>query len=116
MDKNEKGAIPMVNELNDKNNSVWGRRDKKLPVKVIVIGQDTFKDSGTSPPKDPLMTLAQVAGYLGISLDYARHVWPQWLDQKVNPIRLNRKPKGPLRFKQSEILALVDSWRVVTKW
>ena len=115
MGKNKREAIPLVHEMNDRSSSAWGRRDGKLPVKVIVVDQDAFKDGGVSPPKDPLMTLAQVAGYLGISLDYARHVWPQWVNRKVNPIRLHGKAKGPLRFKQSEILALVDSWRVVTK-
>ena len=88
------------------------QRGEKMPIKVILADGDAFRDGGTSPPKDPLMSLEQVADYLGMSLDYARHVWPQWVDKKVNPIRLNGKPKGPLRFRQSEILALVDSWRV----
>ena len=91
------------------------RKDEKFPIRVILANGDAFKDGGTSPPKDPLMTLAQVAAYLGMSLDYARHIWPQWVDYGVNPIRLNGKPKGPLRFKQSEILALVDNWGTVAK-
>lgn len=89
------------------------KKSEKLPIRVVLADGDAFRDGGTSPPNDPLMSLAQVAAYLGISLDYARHVWPEWVEHGVNPIRLNGRPKGPLRFKQSEILALVDSWRVV---
>lgn len=114
--ENTKGSAASPADKNVKRGSASSERPGgKLPVKVMIFDGDGFRDGGASPPKDPLMTLAQVAAYLSISLDYARHVWPEWVEHGINPIRLNGKTKGPLRFKQSEILVLVDSWRVVTK-
>ena len=71
---------------------------------------DLANTGGISPPE--LMTLKQVAEYLGISVDYARRTWVKWTDHGVNPIRLNGKAKGALRFKKTEIIALVERWRV----
>ena len=62
---------------------------------------------------DELWSLKQVAAYLGISVDYARHTWASWVDQGVTPIRLNGKERGALRFRRGEILALLTRWQVV---
>lgn len=63
-------------------------------------------------PAGELWSLKQVAGYLGISVEYARREWVRWIDEGVNPIRLNGKSKGALRFLKSEIVALTERWRV----
>ena len=61
--------------------------------------------------RDELWSLKQVCDYLGITVDYGRHVWPSWVAQGVNSIRLNGNPRGALRFRRNDIFALTDRWQ-----
>lgn len=63
--------------------------------------------------ENKLMTLGEVAEFLRISLSYARHVWPEWTKFGVNPIRMGGR--GQLLFEKTEITAMIEQWRMVTK-
>lgn len=91
------------NNVNGKEKNVVSRASKNMKYLTTT--------TGFSPTDDELWSLKQVAGYLGISVDYARRVWVQWTDKGVNHIRLHGKPKGALRFSKSEIIALTNRWR-----
>ena len=73
---------------------------------------DLGKTGGVSPPDKEWLSLKDVAQYFSMSIDYARRSWVEWIDQGVNPMRLNGNAKGALRFKKSEIVVLAERWRV----
>lgn len=73
---------------------------------------DLGKSGGVSPPDKEWLSLKDVAQYFSMSIDYARRSWVEWIDQGVNPMRLNGNAKGALRFKKSEIVVLAERWRV----
>lgn len=59
------------------------------------------------------LTLKEVAKLLHISDNYAKTQWAKWLKNGVNPIKFGGN--GHLLFKKSEILNMVENWKIIKK-
>lgn len=56
------------------------------------------------------LTLSEVAGLLRISPNYAKTQWPKWMRSGVVPLR--KDGTGRLLFRRSQIMQMVDTWKV----
>lgn len=60
--------------------------------------------------RSELITLKEAADILKISLGYAYHCWPSWINWGVRAIRTNGK--GRPKFSKDEIYEMLNKWRV----
>ena len=59
-----------------------------------------------------LLTVADIALRLGVSISYVNKNWPAWIAYGVNPIRLSNNPASRLRFRESDIESMLRQWEM----
>jgi hypothetical protein len=77
--------------------------------------RDLRKEIRSSRIQPVLMSIAEVAQYIGASKHTVEKNWRLWLEYGVHPVRLHGKANGGWRFKKSEIDRMINEhWSVMS--
>ena len=60
------------------------------------------------------LTIREVAAFLKKSVSAIHKQWPSWVTHGVRPVRYGGRERGRLLFARSEILRMLEQWRVTT--
>lgn len=63
-----------------------------------------------------LMSVSEVAEFLGVTRSLVYNKWTAWVDQfGLHVVRLNGNPNSPPRFWSHEIQQMAIAWETVTR-